>query len=228
MLQEHGDIPSLGFRFGGVAYSPDISALPGILHALLRGLDLWIVDALRYTPHPSHFSLKQALDWIERLGAKRAILTHMTADLDYETLKRDLPPHVEPAYDGMVIELADHASLLLVSWCRRLRSRRESSRSRRWPRTREAQARRASGATSSGGGSGLGSSPGKALARICVRIGPGSTIDTRSPVVRAFRGVGPAPASRVPPSTPHRVPNRPCRRRRRSTSRRSRVPRPTI
>ena len=71
----------------------------------MRGLDLWIIDALRYTPHPSHFSLKQALEQIERAGAKRAILTHMTGDLDYETLKRDLPPHVEPAYDGMVIEL---------------------------------------------------------------------------------------------------------------------------
>jgi phosphoribosyl 1,2-cyclic phosphate phosphodiesterase len=105
VLQEHGDIPSLGFRFGNVAYSPDISALPAESESLMRGLDLWIIDALRYTPHPSHFSLKQALEHIERAGAKRAILTHMTGDLDYETLKRDLPPHVEPAYDGMVIEL---------------------------------------------------------------------------------------------------------------------------
>ena len=72
---------------------------------LLQGLDLWIVDALRPQPHPSHFSLKQALQWIERVAPKRAILTHMTGDLDYETLKRDLPPHVEPAFDGMVIEL---------------------------------------------------------------------------------------------------------------------------
>jgi phosphoribosyl 1,2-cyclic phosphate phosphodiesterase len=105
VLQEHGDIPSLGFRFGNVAYSPDISALPAGSESLMRGLDLWIIDALRYTPHPSHFSLKQALEHIQRLGPKRAILTHMTGDLDYETLKRDLPPHVEPAYDGMVIEL---------------------------------------------------------------------------------------------------------------------------
>jgi len=102
--QVHGDIPSLGFRFGNVAYSPDISSLPESSAALLEGLDVWIVDALRYTPHESHFSVKQALAHIERLKPKRAILTHMTSDLDYATLVRDLPPGVEPAYDGMVIE----------------------------------------------------------------------------------------------------------------------------
>ena len=104
--QIHGDMISLGFRFGGLAYSPDISDLPDASIALLQDLDVWIVDALRYTPHPSHWSVKQALQWIERLKPKRAILTHMTTDLDYETLKRELPPTVEPAYDGMVIELA--------------------------------------------------------------------------------------------------------------------------
>ena len=61
--------------------------------------------ALRHTPHPSHFSLKQALGWIDRVKAKRAVLTHMTGDLDYEALRRDLPAHIEPAYDGMVIEV---------------------------------------------------------------------------------------------------------------------------
>ena len=67
---------------------------------------MWIVDALRPTPHPSHLSLDEALAWIERLKPKRAILTHMHVDLDYETLRRTLPPNVEPAYDGMAIELA--------------------------------------------------------------------------------------------------------------------------
>ena len=102
--QVHGDIPSLGFRFGNIAYSPDISALPESSEPLLEGLDVWIVDSLRYTPHGSHFSVKQAVAHIERVKPKRAILTHMTTDLDYATLKRDLPPHVEPAFDGMVIE----------------------------------------------------------------------------------------------------------------------------
>ena len=103
--QMHGDIASLGFRFGGVAYSPDISDLPEASIELLEGLDVWIVDALRYTPHPSHLSVKQALAWIDRLKPKRAILTHMTTDLDYEKLKAELPAGVEPAYDGMVIEV---------------------------------------------------------------------------------------------------------------------------
>jgi phosphoribosyl 1,2-cyclic phosphate phosphodiesterase len=102
--QVHGDIPTLGFRMRGLAYSPDLSDIPEASVALLEGLDVWIVDALRFTAHPSHFSVKQALAWIERLKPKRAILTHMTTDLDYEALKRELPDNVEPAYDGMVIE----------------------------------------------------------------------------------------------------------------------------
>ncbi|MEQ1576073.1 MAG: MBL fold metallo-hydrolase [Hyphomicrobium sp.] len=102
--QMHGDIPSLGFRFGNIAYSPDISSLPENSFARLEGLDVWIVDSLRYTAHASHFSVKQALAHIERLKPKRAILTHMTSDLDYAKLKRDLPEGVEPAFDGMVIE----------------------------------------------------------------------------------------------------------------------------
>ena len=105
VVQEHGDIQSLGFRIENFAYSPDISGLPESSIPLLEGLDLWIVDALRPTPHPSHFSVNQALEWIERLKPKRAILTHLTAELDYEALKRELPDNVEPAYDGMVIEL---------------------------------------------------------------------------------------------------------------------------
>jgi phosphoribosyl 1,2-cyclic phosphate phosphodiesterase len=71
---------------------------------LLQGLDVWIVDALRFTAHPSHFHVKKALEWIKRLRPKRAILTHMTTELDYESLKSELPDGVEPAYDGMVIE----------------------------------------------------------------------------------------------------------------------------
>jgi len=105
ILQEHGDIASLGFRFGNVAYSPDISGIPDASLPLLEGLDVWIVDALRPQPHPSHFGLKQTLAWIERLEVKRAILTHMTFDLDYDALRRELPPHVEPAYDGLVVQV---------------------------------------------------------------------------------------------------------------------------
>jgi phosphoribosyl 1,2-cyclic phosphate phosphodiesterase len=102
-LQDHGDIPSLGFRFGGLAYSSDLVDLPAESVAALAGIDIWIVDALRYTPHPSHFSLEQALEWIDRIKPKHAILTNMHSDLDYVELKSKLPPNVEPAYDGMRI-----------------------------------------------------------------------------------------------------------------------------
>jgi phosphoribosyl 1,2-cyclic phosphate phosphodiesterase len=107
IVLEHGDIAALGFRFGKVAYSPDVSGIPAASLPLLEGLDLWIVDALRPQPHPSHFGVKQVLDWIERLKVKRALLTHMTMELDYDALARGLPDHVEPAHDGMVIVAAD-------------------------------------------------------------------------------------------------------------------------
>lgn len=101
--QWHGAMPSLGYRIGNLAYSPDISDLPEASIPLLEGLDVWIVDALRYTPHESHFSVKQALAWAEKLKPKRTILTHMTSELDYQKLASELPSDVEPAYDGMVV-----------------------------------------------------------------------------------------------------------------------------
>lgn len=102
-LQKHGLVESLGFRFGGLAYSPDVSDFPDVALSYLEGLDVWILDALRYTRHPSHLSVEQALSWIERLKPRRALLTHMHVDLDYDTLSGQLPEGVEPAYDGMVI-----------------------------------------------------------------------------------------------------------------------------
>lgn len=101
--QIHGDIESLGFRFGPIAYSTDLNDLPEESFAALEGVDVWIVDALRRTPHPSHAHLEKTLGWIERVKPKRAILTHMTWEMDYDTLCRELPTGVEPAYDGMEI-----------------------------------------------------------------------------------------------------------------------------
>lgn len=101
--QIHGSGESLGFRFGGLAYSPDLSDLPEESLPYLAGLDVWIVDAMRYTEHPSHLSVEQALRWIARLEPKRAVLTHMHVDLDYAALAAELPQGIEPAYDGMVL-----------------------------------------------------------------------------------------------------------------------------
>jgi phosphoribosyl 1,2-cyclic phosphate phosphodiesterase len=108
-LQDHGDIPSLGYRIGPVAYSSDLVDLPEASVAALAGLDLWIVDALRYRPHPSHFSVDEALGWIERIKPRRAILTNMHADIDYAEIKAKLPPHVEPAYDGLRVSVEEES-----------------------------------------------------------------------------------------------------------------------
>jgi len=101
----HGDIDAMGFRFGGLAYAPDVSQMPEESVRSLEGLDVLILDALRYTPHPTHFSVSEALELIGKVKPKRAILTNLHTDLDYETLRRELPPHIEPAYDGLQIEM---------------------------------------------------------------------------------------------------------------------------
>jgi phosphoribosyl 1,2-cyclic phosphate phosphodiesterase len=103
--QRHGHIRSLGFRFGKLAYSSDVNGLDDAAFTALEGVECWIIDTLRYTEHPSHAHLAQALAWIERVKPRRAILTNLHTDLDYETLKRELPQGVEPAYDGMRIEM---------------------------------------------------------------------------------------------------------------------------
>jgi phosphoribosyl 1,2-cyclic phosphate phosphodiesterase len=101
---DHGEIEALGFRFGAIAYTPDfVKVLPGSWQHL-EDLDLWIVDGLRYTPHPTHLSIGEALELIRMLRPKRAVLTNLSSEVDYETLRRELPPGVEPAYDGMRLE----------------------------------------------------------------------------------------------------------------------------
>jgi phosphoribosyl 1,2-cyclic phosphate phosphodiesterase len=102
--QEHGHIRSLGFRFGDIAYTSDANGIPEESWERLEGVSTWIVDALRYTKHPSHANVEMALGWLERAKVTRGILTNLHVDLDYETLRKELPPHVEPAYDGMVVE----------------------------------------------------------------------------------------------------------------------------
>jgi len=100
-LVQHGHITALGYRIGNAAYTPDLSDIPYESWPHLEGLDLWIVDGLRYAPHPTHFSVDDALSWIERFRPRRAVITNMHSDLDYEVLRQRLPDNVEPAYDGM-------------------------------------------------------------------------------------------------------------------------------
>ena len=98
--QAHGPIRSVGYRLGSVAYSPDVSDLDDVAFEALAGCDLWIVDALRYTPHPTHTHLDRTLDWIARSGVRKAVLTNLHIDMDYNTLSMIVLPNVEVAYDG--------------------------------------------------------------------------------------------------------------------------------
>jgi phosphoribosyl 1,2-cyclic phosphate phosphodiesterase len=100
-LLQHGNIPALGYRIRDTVYTPDTNDIPEASWPALENLDLWIIDGLRYTGHPSHFSVNDALSWIERFKPKRAVITNMHSDLDYEVLRVSLPAHVVPAYDGM-------------------------------------------------------------------------------------------------------------------------------
>jgi phosphoribosyl 1,2-cyclic phosphate phosphodiesterase len=103
--QQHGNSPSFGFRVGDFAYSPDVSGFSAGSFDALEGLDVWIVDCLRDAPHPSHAHLAQTMAWVERLRPRRTILTHMSHELDFADLASRLPEGVEPAVDGMVIEV---------------------------------------------------------------------------------------------------------------------------
>lgn len=103
--QRHGAGRSLGFRFGRFAYSTDCDHLPEASFDVLQGVEVWLVDALRDRPHPSHAHLARTLEWIERLRPARALLTHMSHEVDYTDWSARLPPGVEPAVDGMVLEI---------------------------------------------------------------------------------------------------------------------------
>lgn len=101
---DHGSIEALGFRINDLAYLPDVLAIPDACWPHLQNLDVWILDALRRTPHPTHAHLALALEWIAKVKPRRAVITNMHIDLDYATLATELPPHISPAYDGLTID----------------------------------------------------------------------------------------------------------------------------
>ena len=101
----HGQRPILGFRFGAFAYLTDCSRLDDAAWPLLEGLQVLVIDALRERPHPTHFSLDQAVDVATRLGAGRTFFTHMCHDLRHEATNARLPPGMALAYDGLVLDI---------------------------------------------------------------------------------------------------------------------------
>ncbi len=104
--QDHGFSETLGLRFGSFAYSTDITGLDDDAFDALDGVSLWVIGTLTEQPHPTHAHVDKALEWIERVGPERAVLTHLSASLDYETLRAKIPGKVQPAFDGMVLEVA--------------------------------------------------------------------------------------------------------------------------
>ncbi|KIN77098.1 MBL fold metallo-hydrolase [Sulfitobacter mediterraneus] len=102
-LVNHGGMDALGFKMNNVAYLPDVASIPDDVWPHLQGLRCWIVDALRRDPHPTHSHLDQTLDWIKDMAPQEAVLTNMHNDLDYQTLRGELPAHISPAYDGMTL-----------------------------------------------------------------------------------------------------------------------------
>jgi phosphoribosyl 1,2-cyclic phosphate phosphodiesterase len=103
--QDHGYCDSLGLRFGPIAYSSDAVELPDDAFDLLQGVEVWIIGTLMDVPHPTHADVDKALRWLKRAGAKHGVLTHLSGRLDYAVLSARLPDGVEPAYDGLVIDV---------------------------------------------------------------------------------------------------------------------------
>ena len=107
--QPHGSITSAGLRFEAdgrsIGYSTDFNVFTTAMRSLFEGVDVWVADALRRRPHPTHPHLAQTLAWTREIGARRSILTHMDGSMDYRTLLGELPPDLEPGYDGLEVEL---------------------------------------------------------------------------------------------------------------------------
>ncbi|MGP1273953.1 MAG: MBL fold metallo-hydrolase [Caulobacterales bacterium] len=100
---DHGQTPCSGLRFGPVAYTPDVKAMPDAAFDAISGISLWIADALRDKPHPSHSHLEQTLAWAERCGVAQTVLTNMHIDLDYRSLLARCREGVRPGYDGLKV-----------------------------------------------------------------------------------------------------------------------------
>ncbi|MEM8821617.1 MAG: MBL fold metallo-hydrolase [Pseudomonadota bacterium] len=102
----HGEFTALGFRIGPLVYLPDISEMTEEAWSVTAGAQVWVLDALRYTTHPSHANVETALGWLAEAGAPEAYLTNLHVDIDYATLEAETPAHVHPAHDGLVLEFA--------------------------------------------------------------------------------------------------------------------------
>ena len=103
---KHGEMEITGFRFGDMAYLTDVSEIPETSLPLLEGLETLVLPSLRHHPHPSHATVRQAVEWAERIGARQTWFTHIAHELGHEATNRTLPPGVALAYDGLEVAVA--------------------------------------------------------------------------------------------------------------------------
>jgi phosphoribosyl 1,2-cyclic phosphate phosphodiesterase len=101
----HGEQAISGFRFGDAAYLTDVSAIPEASFALLEGVEVLTLSALRHTPHPSHSTLEQSVEWAQRIGSRQTWFTHIAHDLGHEETNRNLPENMQLAYDGLSVPI---------------------------------------------------------------------------------------------------------------------------
>lgn len=101
MVVEHGTMPVIALRVGDFAYVTDVGGIPPEAEAKLQGLETLILDAVRYKPHPNHFHFDLAIEWAQKLGAKKTYFTHLSHDYDHDKVNAELPNGIELAYDGL-------------------------------------------------------------------------------------------------------------------------------
>jgi phosphoribosyl 1,2-cyclic phosphate phosphodiesterase len=102
---QHGHLRVFGYRIGGLAYITDVKAVPEAVRGRLQGLDVLVLNALWWRPHPTHLSISEAVETARVLGARRTYLTHLTHETGHSELEAQLPPGVLPAYDGLTVEV---------------------------------------------------------------------------------------------------------------------------
>ncbi len=112
---DHGSVPCSGVRIGPLAYTPDVLTMPDSAFEAIEGVSIWIADALRDKPHPSHSHLAQTLAWLDRAGVDNGILTNMHIDLDYRALLARCPDGVRPAYDGLKLVISEASGEILTA-----------------------------------------------------------------------------------------------------------------
>jgi phosphoribosyl 1,2-cyclic phosphate phosphodiesterase len=102
---QHGHLRVFGYRFGNLAYITDVKSIPPAERERLQGLDVLVLNALWWRPHPTHLSITEAVETARALGARRTYLTHLTHETGHADLEKKLPQGIFPAYDGLTVEV---------------------------------------------------------------------------------------------------------------------------